>query len=187
MPAPLAPSPASRRCRSAARAWRRGACGLALLALLGAPRPVAAAIRFTDVTAEAGLGYLQQVLRVQPDCLLPPDGEIAGLFCEPERMTGGAAVGDVDGDGWTDLLVTSLEHGPLLFRNLGDGSFADVTGASGLALPVHANGAAFGDIDNDGDLDLYLTRTYLRNAARGCRCSRGGGSRGSSRRAVPSA
>ncbi len=117
--------------------------------LAGSP---AAAETYTDVTAAAGIAGPQHVWNLPPDCL------IAGVFCEPERMSGGAAVGDVDGDGWDDLLVTRLEAPDVLFRNLGDGTFSDVTAGSGLDLHSrNTNGALFLDVDKDGDLDLYVT------------------------------
>jgi hypothetical protein len=74
-------------------------------------------------------------------------------------LTGGAAAGDYDGDGWVDLVATRHDDPPILYRNLGGVTFENVTVASGLgsAQPEGSNGAAWGDVDNDGDLDLYLT------------------------------
>ncbi len=106
---------------------------------------------FTDVTDEAGVSYLQQVLQEPPDCVF-------GEVCDLDRMSGAAAVADVDGDGDPDLFVTRLDAPDILFENLGDGTFADVTTESGLAaFDLQSNGAAFGDIDNDGDPDLFVT------------------------------
>jgi hypothetical protein len=68
---------------------------------------------------------------------------------------GGAAAGDVDGDGDPDLFVTGF-GGVQLFRNDGDGTFTDVTKASGIADPYWSSSAAFADVDNDGDLDLVV-------------------------------
>ena len=65
-------------------------------------------------------------------------------------------MGDVDNDGLPDLYFTSPSGGNRLFRNLGDCRFEDVTSASGLADTAHwGTGAAFADIDNDGDLDIF--------------------------------
>ena len=67
----------------------------------------------------------------------------------------GVAAADFDGDGWTDLLVTCF--GPnLLYRNLGDGTFEDVSNPLGIEAPGWNTGAAFFDADGDGDLDLFI-------------------------------
>ncbi len=133
---------------------RSGAVARALLlapALLLTPcAAVLAQPTFTDVTGSAGESYLQHTAQLFPNCIF-------GGFCEPERMTGGAAVADVDGDGYLDLYVTLLDAPDILFLNQGNGTFQDASSAAGLGLfDCHANGIAFGDIDNDGDQDLYV-------------------------------
>ena len=86
---------------------------------------------FTDVTDKAGVGYPCWAM--------------------------GAVVGDYNNDGRPDLLVTCL-NGVVLYRNNGDGTFTDVTKASGLAADTGwATGAAFGDYDNDGNADLFVS------------------------------
>ena len=86
--------------------------------------------RFTDVTAAAGLGQ-----------------NLYGM---------GVAVGDYDNDGWRDLYLTNLGVN-LLLRN-DRGRFVDVTAAAGVAGNPEdwSTGSAFVDIDNDGDLDLFV-------------------------------
>ena len=127
------------------------------------PAPAITTARFTEATETAGLRYVQHQTREPGDCLFDNISQTQasareGMLCDPERMSGGAAAGDFDGDGAIDLVATRLDGHPLLFRNRGDGSFRDVSRRSGLAdWEIAANGAAWGDIDNDGDLDLYLT------------------------------
>jgi len=89
--------------------------------------------RFTDVTKGSGLG---------------------------DRGYGmGVAVGDVDNDGDSDLLVTN--YGPdKLYRNNGDGTFADVTEAAGITNSRWSASATFFDYDADGWLDLFIAN-YL--------------------------
>jgi enediyne biosynthesis protein E4 len=67
-------------------------------------------------------------------------------------------LGDIDGDGLVDLLVTDLDYGAL-YKNLGNGVFRDITEESGLAALLAGKGswgAAFLDYDNDGDLDIFV-------------------------------
>jgi hypothetical protein len=84
---------------------------------------------FTDVTAGSGLG-------------------ISGYGM-------GVAIGDVNNDGWPDVLVTEF-GGIHLFLNNGNGTFADVTKESGLDNPHWATSACFVDYDRDGWLDLVV-------------------------------
>ena len=89
---------------------------------------------FTDVTARAHLG--------------------------DTGWQSGCAVGDYNNDGFADIFVTNF--GPnRLYRNNGDGTFSEVAEAAGVAgphwtFPKWSMGAAFGDYDNDGRLDLYV-------------------------------
>ena len=70
----------------------------------------------------------------------------------------GVCAGDYDNDGHVDLFVTYYGH-QVLYRNNGDGTFTDVTRASGLSLssPRWNTGAAFLDFDRDGHLDLFVS------------------------------
>jgi hypothetical protein len=81
-------------------------------------------------------------------------------------MGAGAAWLDFDGDGWWDLYL--VQSGPFpptgeeaaanrLFRNLGNGTFQDVTAGTGSGHRGCGQGVVAGDIDGDGDTDLYVT------------------------------
>jgi tetratricopeptide (TPR) repeat protein len=113
----------------------------------GAPPP-----RFTDVTAQAGLGAFRTFAGARTSQL-------------PEDMGSGAAWGDFDNDGFDDLFLVSA-GGPLtapasqrapsmLFRNRGDGTFERV--ADFPELRILGMGAAWADYNNDGWLDLVVT------------------------------
>jgi len=98
---------------------------------------------------------------------------MAGLGLNTRFLSWGCGFFDMDNDGWLDLLVASGHIYPeierlkldiqyyepkTLYRNLRNGRFQDVTRELGGALldPVSARGCAFGDFDNDGDLDVLV-------------------------------
>jgi hypothetical protein len=73
--------------------------------------------------------------------------------------THGCAVGDYDNDGFDDLYVTAY-GGNAMWRNNGDGTFANVTQATETAVMKWSSSAAFADLNSDGFLDLYVVN-YL--------------------------
>jgi hypothetical protein len=83
-------------------------------------------------------------------------GQIAALNCNQT---------DYDNDG--DLDVYLMRGGwenairPSLLRNEGDGRFTDVTVSAGIATPISSQSAAWGDYDNDGDVDLFVAGEYV--------------------------
>ncbi len=67
----------------------------------------------------------------------------------------GVAAGDYDNDGYPDLFVTAYGR-CILYHNNGDGTFTDMTGKAGLAVPGWTTSAVWFDYDNDGRLDLFV-------------------------------
>ncbi len=93
---------------------------------------------FEDVTARAGLGGLA-------------------------HRTHTATWADYDGDGWLDLFVGNELSFSQLFRSRGDGTFEDTTLRAGLRFRSLTKGASWGDVDNDGRPDLYVSNFGDRN------------------------
>ena len=115
--------------------------------------PPAGGVTFSDVTARAGIRFRHN----------------SGAFGKkylPETLGSGGAFLDVDGDGWPDVLLVNSRNWPgragppsypALYRNNHDGTFTDITRASGLAVEMYGFGAAAADYDNDGHADLFIT------------------------------
>ncbi len=106
-------------------------------------------MRFTDVSAEAGLTQTHSDL---------------GLYGEA-AMTAGASVADVDSDGDLDVFLPRVGKPNGLYINDGSGQFTDVGESAGVGGPDDGQGAsagAFFDIEGDGDMDLFVTGTAMR-------------------------
>jgi len=80
--------------------------------------------------------------------------QFANIDC-PSIYTHGTISGDLNNDGFADLLVTGYK-GIALFFNQGDGTFLEQAQEAGMIDPKWGTSAAFGDLDNDGDLDVYV-------------------------------
>src|SRR6201995_5839787 len=104
------------------------AISIASLIVLAAPP----AITFTDVTQQAGIHFVHNAGR-------------AGKKYLPETLGAGCAFFDADGDGWPDILLVNGRNWtrgarksfPALYHNNHDGTFTDVTAASGLAIEMY--------------------------------------------------
>ncbi len=84
-------------------------------------------------------------------------GEPAGLTQRARWIS--LTWGDYDGDGRQDLLASSFDAGPFLFRNLGNGKFEDMSVKAGIRMQAAAYTPEFFDYNNDGKLDLFVS-TY---------------------------
>ena len=101
---------------------------------------------FTDISAEAGVDEKMHAM--------------------------GLAVADYDNDSHLDLYATNMMNPMMLRKNLGDGTFEDMSESAGVMVMDTDRravgwGTGFFDVDNDGYLDLYLATTGMRDAAPG--------------------
>ncbi len=112
----------------------------------------------------------------------------AGLGVNTKYLGWGVGLFDFDNDGWPDIFMSNghvfpevdtrrlhvnFKQRKILYRNLGQGHFIDVSSASGPAItqPHSSRGTAFGDFDNDGDIDVAIINmneppSLLRNDSR---------------------
>ena len=120
-----------------------------------APPPAPPKVNFVDIAERAGLTAKTE------------DGGGKTKRYIIETTGSGAAFFDFDNDGWPDIFLVNgsrLEGFPKgqeptshLYRNLHDGTFADVTQSAGVGLVGWGQGVCAGDYDNDGFVDLFVT------------------------------
>ena len=111
------------------------------------------------------------------DLAIAADGSRAARFVDVTEASGidgveygmGAATGDFDGDGWTDLYVINFGANRL-WRNNGDGTFEDVTAASGAGDRRWTGAATFFDFDGDDRLDLFIGNYLAYSVAQNRTC-----------------
>lgn len=108
---------------------------------------------FTDQLEASGIGFRNRVVADSGKDHIPVHYDHGN----------GLAVGDVDGDGRYDLYFTTQVGSNQLWRNLGRAHFANHTTPSLELADRIGVSASFGDIDNDGDIDLYATAVRLGN------------------------
>ncbi len=102
--------------------------------------------------------YWNRLYRQRGDGTFEDVTEKAGVSGREQNQYGmGAAVADYDNDGFADLYVTNYGTNTL-YRNNGNGTFADVTARAGVGAGGWSTSAGFVDYDNDGHLDLFVAR-----------------------------
>ena len=129
--------------------------------------PGSPGVRFTDVTAAAGIQFQHN------------SGAFGGKFL-PETLGSGCAFLDYDRDGWQDILLINGADWPghkknrttlRLYHNNGNGTFTDVTARAGLDVELYGMGVAVGDYNNDGFPDILVTcvgqNRLFRNTGKG--------------------
>jgi hypothetical protein len=119
--------------------------------------PPPTSVRFTDITAAAGIKFVHF------------KGN-NGISINREEFGPGVCVADFDGDGWQDIYFVNgrdlynrgISVRNALYHNNGDGTFTDVADKAGVPGTGYGLGCVWGDYDNDGFPDLFVTQ-YGRN------------------------
>jgi len=112
-----------------------------------------ASVQFSNVTQTAGINFVHFKGSLETSTILEEAGP-------------GVCVGDYDGDGYQDIYLVNgrdlynrgLTARNALFHNNGDGTFTDVTEKAGVPGSAYGMGCVWGDYDNDGYPDLYVTQ-----------------------------
>ena len=115
--------------------------------------PAPSTVQFTDATAAAGIEFRH-------------DKGAKGVATILEEAGPGVCVADFDGDGWTDIYFVNgrdlygrgIVDRNALYHNNGDGTFSDVTAKAGVPGTGYGLGCVWGDYDNDGFPDLYVSQ-----------------------------
>ncbi len=118
-------------------------------------------VTFKDISEESGLGTNIE--------------NWAQHYTDTESFSPGVSWGDYDNDGYVDIFITANFNGsdlnslskPHLMHNNGDGTFSDTTVEAGLSYDSQSLSGVWGDYDNDGDLDLYISEFGTGYATRG--------------------
>jgi hypothetical protein len=127
--------------------------GLILLSCCAALAREQRPIQFTDMTAQAGIRFTHYK-------------GANGISINREEFGPGVCVADFDGDGWIDIYFVNgrdlynrgVSARNALYHNNGDGSFTDVTDKSSAPGTGYGMGCVWGDYDNDGHPDLFVTQ-----------------------------
>ena len=158
------------------------ACQTALFVIAGQTDPAAKpgdldwhsepGFRFAPLTI-APQGRVGFILTSPTDTGITFANQLRDTTVAGNRLTelgSGVALGDVDGDGWVDIYFCGLDRNNVLYRNLGNWKFQDITAESGVACSDQlSTGCALADLDGDTDLDLLVnslgggTRIFLNN------------------------
>src|SRR6516164_9454885 len=128
-------------------------CSLVVISAALSPTAEPPAIQFTNVTRASGIQFTHF------------KGN-KGISINLEEFGPGVCVADFDGDGWPDIYFVNgrdlygrgIKAQNALYHNNGDGTFTDVTAGAGVPGTGFGLGCVWGDYDNDGHPDLFITQ-----------------------------